>query len=397
MAANKDQSLALRDTDFDVNGTPIHVYARRPVVRELAARLMSLHPAAKEVGAEGMLAVAQTAVLIGANPLPGTNEIHVWKNKKGRTQIDLGINYFRRRARELGGIFWRRKPEQMTDDERKEYMIPDGQIACICEGCRQSDMKDLMAAGIAPNDIWTGVGELGIGTVGRDERAKEGRPLVWTGFKRCEKDIYRKLFPNLERPAPQRAPHEMEDWHVHLDSAQHDELRQLEQVSADIRAEIAESTPEEIQARLKANVDMMQAPEDFEGFDTPSKSETDRLDAELDERETERKAQIFDETEPEPEREDSEAAAVLEDGGHATREEGEKPAKPTSLEARQVALVLEVQRLVGSNFITLNNVMAALRQAYGAEEGETLELPDADAGAEWAQLADDAAEILKPD
>ena len=72
-----------------VSGTALENFRDRDEVRELAQRLLSLHPQAKEIGISGMTAVAQLALLVGASPLPGTNEIHVWKSGD-KIQFQLG-------------------------------------------------------------------------------------------------------------------------------------------------------------------------------------------------------------------------------------------------------------------------------------------------------------------
>ena len=170
-------------------------YSEREEVRELADRLLNMHPAATEVGAAGMRAAAQLALLLGANPLPGVNEVHIWKDNKGRTCMSLGVNYWRRKAQEWGGILWQCQPRAMRPDEAKEYGIPQGITASICWGVRAEDMLRFRAAGFATNEIWDMCGATGVGTVGANEYAKQGRPLIWTANKRAETDLLRQLFP----------------------------------------------------------------------------------------------------------------------------------------------------------------------------------------------------------
>ena len=57
-----------------VNGTSLTGFGERAEVRELATRMMKFHPAYKDVGETGMIAVAQLAILSGANPLPTAGE-----------------------------------------------------------------------------------------------------------------------------------------------------------------------------------------------------------------------------------------------------------------------------------------------------------------------------------
>lgn len=189
---SNDNGLAVIE---HVSGTALEMYQDRNEVRELTDRLLSLHPAAGEVGKPGMIAVAQLALLVGASPLPGTNEIHVWKSGN-KIQFQLGINFYRRKADERGGVLWEIQPRQMRDDERAEYGVPQGQIAAICKAAKRADMEKYIGLGFKANQIWDMVGRAGIGTAGQGE-GKAGRTAVWTALKRCEVDLYRALFPAL--------------------------------------------------------------------------------------------------------------------------------------------------------------------------------------------------------
>lgn len=194
--------LALATT----NGhTALAGYGQRNEVDELVNRLMSLHPQSLEVGERGMMAVAQTALLLGANPLPGANEIHVWKDNKGKTCFQLGVGYYRRKSQEWGGVLFQIRPRQMNDNERREYGVAQGQIAAICIGANATDLEKYARLGFKANEIWDMCGRVGIGTVAQTEYAKNGRPLVWVALKRAETDMLRQLFPvqmgNTDRAA----------------------------------------------------------------------------------------------------------------------------------------------------------------------------------------------------
>lgn len=189
----------------NVNGTALEPYRDRDEVRELTTRLLSLHPAASEVGEKGMTAVAQLALMIGASPLPGVNEIHVWtKEVKGQkvVQFQLGINYFRRKALEYGGAIWQTQVRQMDDRERDVYGIHQGQLAAICRAVRVTDMEKWMDKGLTVNQIFDMLGATGTATAGTNE-GKHGRPAVWTAFKRAEVDLYRQLFPTMMQQVSQ--------------------------------------------------------------------------------------------------------------------------------------------------------------------------------------------------
>ena len=74
-------------------------YVGRPIDRDLVVEfgdtLMGIHPSATEIGLQGMRTIAQLALVTGANPLPGTNGIHAWRDKKGRLCFKFGIGYWR--------------------------------------------------------------------------------------------------------------------------------------------------------------------------------------------------------------------------------------------------------------------------------------------------------------
>lgn len=271
--ADKDaEERALATIDLDVMGTQIENYGARSYVRELAERLVMLHPSAKEVGRTGMLTVAQLAMLIGASPLPGTNEIHVWMNR-GRIQASLGINYFRRRSRELGGVLYRIRPRAMTGPEREQYGINNGQLAAICEAVRKSDMMELTAAGFTVQDVYDQAGVYGVGTVNEGATAKTGRPLIWTAQKAAEIDALRSLFPNLERP-PEDTP------------------RWVEQIDAAYGSpSLNEKTEHFTEEHRDALNEYMRGDDDFEGFDTPPET----VDAETGEIVDDDQPPLFDE------------------------------------------------------------------------------------------------------
>ena len=268
--------------DFDVDGTAIEMYGGRAMIRELTTRLMGLHPAAREVGESGMRAVAQLAVLVGANPLPSTNEIHVW-TEHNRITVDLGINYFRRRANELGGIYWVEQPRVMSDREYQEYGIdPQLEIGSICKGARIEKIRQLLDLGLPFEAAVNGNARTGVGLVNRNATAKNGRPLSWTAFKAAEKDLCRALFPNLEQP-PDNAPNLLEivpdvepedgDWPGETLSAEEAEnLARLKVTSREAREGWNAMTPDEQRTRFEQNNRALHGDPDFDGFDWPDET-----------------------------------------------------------------------------------------------------------------------------
>jgi len=268
--------------DFDVSGTAIEMYGGRSMLRELTSRLMGFHPAAREVGEPGMLAVAQLAVLVGANPLPSTNEIHVW-TQRDRITIDLGINYFRRRANELGGVYWVEQPRVMTDREYTEYGIDARQqIGAIAKGARIDKIRQLLALGLPFEAAVQGNTRIGVGTVSRGAAPKQGRPLSWTALKAAEKDLCRALFPNLEQPddtarlleiVPAVEPDDG-DWPGEtLNGEEAENLARLKAARAEALQDWDAMTGDEKQDKFERNNTLLHGEAEFEGFDTPPEPE----------------------------------------------------------------------------------------------------------------------------
>ena len=270
--------------EYDVQGTRLEVYGARGEVRELMTRLLRFHPAARDVGEPGMLAVAQLALLVGANPLPSTNEIHVWV-AKGRVTVDLGINYFRRRSRELGGLLWDYEPRIMTSQEYETYGIdPNIDIGAICRGFRSSDLKELIGLGVPAELAFAEASKrkarIGIGTVNRNAEPKKGRPLSWTALKAAEKDLARALFPNLEQAddetrraileaVPNVEPSDDEWEGETLDAENAEELARMRQEHRRTMDAWEAKTQEERDATAAANSQLLYGNPYFEGFDTP--------------------------------------------------------------------------------------------------------------------------------
>lgn len=177
-----------------VHGTALENYADRSIVRELMSRLLKFHPAAAEVGEPGMLMAAQIAILMGASPLPGTNEIHIWMDK-GKPKVEAGINYWQRRGDQKGGVLWDIEPRPMTEAEREMYQIADGFYGAICRGVRLMDIEQLRQMGLSINQAMKMKGVTGIGVAAKTEYAKNGRPPIWTAIKRSKTDFFKMAFP----------------------------------------------------------------------------------------------------------------------------------------------------------------------------------------------------------
>lgn len=177
-----------------VEGTALEVYGNREMLRELVDRLMSFHPAANEVGPVGMRQAAQLAILMGASPLPATNEIHIWTQGQ-KIMVMPGINYWRRRSIYYGGLWWVIEPRPMDGQESLSYDIAQNEHGAICRAVRQLDVDQFLAKGIPWQAAIKAKSQTGLGTVKKGDTAKNGRPIVWTAIKRAETDLLRQLFP----------------------------------------------------------------------------------------------------------------------------------------------------------------------------------------------------------
>ncbi len=196
-----------------VEGTAIASYGERAEVRELTSRMMKFHPEAHAVGEAGMLEVAQLAILTGANPLPTTGEIYVYKDGRG-VHVILGIAYWRRKAREVDTPIWyedwgdtnqdRRdyQPRKMLPEERALNGVLEGDIAGICKCYRLSEYLKLTGSGMPWKVAQSAISRTGIGIVnvseltaknGSAKAPPKGRSWQWVANKRAEQDVYRLL------------------------------------------------------------------------------------------------------------------------------------------------------------------------------------------------------------
>lgn len=210
----------MTDTDLvvyeDETPTALMQWASAPTQAwGLADALLGMHPAAKEVGIEGLRTVAQLALLTGANPLPGTNGIHVWRDKEGRICHAFGMGFWRGEADRAGGLLWIIPPRLMTDEERKANGVAPGIPAAICSAALRADVFSLRAQARQFGDELTfdeakrEVARTGIGIGTANEYPKKGRPAGWTALMRAERDLLRQLVSIGTNGAP---PPVRRDW-----------------------------------------------------------------------------------------------------------------------------------------------------------------------------------------
>ena len=200
----------------NVNGKDLAVVDNKTValigddnsLQTVTDRLMALHPAAEEVGKAGMRLVAQLAIMTGANPLPTSGEVWVWKDRD-RLVVDLGVAYYRRMARKNDEIFWVEEPRPMTDAERKTNTVPEGALASICKaycGSKLVRLRDMGAPWLTAEAratrtstavvdyeemFRTRAHQKGWWKEGDPIKPPKGRTWQWVCDKRAEKGFYR--------------------------------------------------------------------------------------------------------------------------------------------------------------------------------------------------------------
>lgn len=205
-------------------------YGDKSVLNELVYRVMDFHPDVRAMKGEHgedaarqyAIQIAQTAILMGASPLPGLNEIHAWREIKKKKIVDRGKeqwisyeiirvgpgkNYWARRGVQVaGGIHWIISPRAMSKAEKDEHGIPETEIGVMCKGCRIDQLNErmnLVSAGILSREqLLEGTAVIGVGTVTRNKdnygnfkEQKTGRSLLWTAEKRALADFYSKACP----------------------------------------------------------------------------------------------------------------------------------------------------------------------------------------------------------
>ncbi len=203
----------------DETPTALTAWADNPTQAwQLADALMAMHPAAREIGIEGMRTVAQLALMTGANPLPGVNGIHVWHDpKSGKIVTQFGIGFWEGQARLAGGYTWLERPRPMTEAEKADWAVPKASTAFICAAALTKEvyafLKEYHTNTGRPlpfREALAYVAKTGVGVAGPNEYAKSGRPPAWTAEQRALRDVLRKLVP-IGSTATMAQPR-YEDW-----------------------------------------------------------------------------------------------------------------------------------------------------------------------------------------
>jgi hypothetical protein len=198
--------------DLAVTNSTIQMYGSRDDLNLITDRLMSMHPSAKQVGTDGMRAVAQLALMMGANPLPTAGEIYVWVDWQGKTSTTLGVAYYRRKASEKDTVIWQsgNEPRPMTPQERETYGVPVGALAGLCKGLLLSEYTALLNSGVPWQEAQKMLARTSHAIVVADEMfyadnktnrdknrvgkplpAPTGRTWQWVAEKRAEIGFYR--------------------------------------------------------------------------------------------------------------------------------------------------------------------------------------------------------------
>lgn len=113
------------------NNSAMTIYGETEEVKDLTKRLEFMLPNAQEIGSKGVAMLAQIAVAHGLDPLPGSDHVYAWIDKKGKLLVAIGYKGLLHLARQQVQFTHQSRP--MTPDERKENGVLDGQIAYITE------------------------------------------------------------------------------------------------------------------------------------------------------------------------------------------------------------------------------------------------------------------------
>jgi len=112
------------------NTNALTLYGESKEVKDLTARLEFMLPNAQEIGTQGVAMLAQIAIAHGLDPLPGSDHVYAWK-QGGKLMVAIGYKGLLHLARQQVQFTHQSRP--MTDDERAEYGVKEGQIAYITE------------------------------------------------------------------------------------------------------------------------------------------------------------------------------------------------------------------------------------------------------------------------
>lgn len=166
------------------------------------------HPQSSTIPAEVISAAALLALQCGANPNPLSGELYIYPIA-GKWTPYLGIAFYRRLASASGArvlfassLFPNSEPRLMSQEERAEYLVPDGVLASITRGLRGDHLIEFTREGINWKDAAAMLVRVGVGFLRPDEMqtkdgrhypAPTGRSWQWKCDKRAEMDLYRKL------------------------------------------------------------------------------------------------------------------------------------------------------------------------------------------------------------
>jgi len=164
------------------------IYADRTEIRELADRIITMLPSAKELGQQGALALAQVAISMGLNPFIG--EIWAWRNKDGTVTLMCGIKGLRRAAHEQARKddgYYTVEFGMPTEDMLDGANVKPGDIArvCLLELWTETTRETFKTTGKLT--VYTGLGIYRAGDKTRMEPVQVAR-------KRAEADALKQAF-----------------------------------------------------------------------------------------------------------------------------------------------------------------------------------------------------------
>ena len=162
------------------------IYGAKEEVRSLAARIMNLHPSAKEIGNQGALLLAQLGIALGLNPLPGTGHISAWLDKDGKLCVHIGLEGRMSLARRESSFSISTRP--MRAEEIEEHGLTQGDRGAIAELFRHDLIREMTSLGLPVKPV------PGIGIATKGEYVPKGKSLAWRASQRAIKDALRLAY-----------------------------------------------------------------------------------------------------------------------------------------------------------------------------------------------------------
>ncbi len=186
---------AMIDQDNARKVTPasaIVAYGDSDEVKQLAGRLQAFLPNSKELGKTGLHLVAQVAILHGLDPMPGSDHLYAWYDKKkGELVVTIGYKGLIHLARRELAFTHTSRP--MTEQEREEHGLREGWIGYVTELYELAKAAECKQIGIPYHPV------VGTAVWKPGDRVPAARTPAWVAKKNSLKDALRQVVTTGQR------------------------------------------------------------------------------------------------------------------------------------------------------------------------------------------------------